>query len=321
MKTTTRVLELLSSTSTYLSGQQIADQLQLSRTAVWKAIKALQDKGYAIKSKAHVGYCYVDDNTLNETLINQNLNNSLDLDILLYDSLPSTNLKAKELSLDPTLKRPVVLIADQQTAGYGRYQRSFLSPKKTGIYLSILLDNDQVDFDPGLLTTATAIAVTRTLEKLFPITPSIKWVNDVLVDGKKICGILTEGIADLETQTLNQIVVGTGINFATPMTAFPPELHQRIGSLAPYLAKTSVSRNQFIAEYLNQFFDIYQNYATGNFMPEYRAHCELIGKQVTIEQGQKQFNAKVSDINDHGALVLADGRILSSGEITKIRKE
>ncbi|WOY88705.1 biotin--[acetyl-CoA-carboxylase] ligase [Ligilactobacillus murinus] len=320
MKTSERVLELLTRSETYLSGQELADRLQLTRAAIWKAIKQLKEAGYQIDSKPHVGYRYTDSDTLNQTAILQALSSDLDLDLQVFDSLPSTNLKAKELGLNTTLQTPLVVIADHQTAGYGRYQRDFISPKNTGIYLSILLANKSADFDPGLLTTATAIAVTRTLEKTLALKPTIKWVNDVLVDDKKICGILTEGIADLETQSLSQVVVGTGINFLTEISTFPPELQARVGTLAPYVKKNRLSRNRFIAIYLNEFFKIYQNYTTGSFMDEYRAHCELIGKHVTIQRPTGTLEAQVIDINDHGALVLKNGQVLNSGEVIKVRK-
>lgn len=320
MKTSERVLELLTRSETYLSGQELADRLQLTRAAIWKAIEQLRKAGYQIDSKPHVGYRYADSDTLNQTAILQALSLDLDLELQVFDSLPSTNLKAKELGLNTTSQTPLVVIADHQTAGYGRYHRDFISPKNTGIYLSILLANKSPDFDPGLLTTATAIAVTRTLEKTLALKPTIKWVNDVLVDDKKICGILTEGITDLETQSLSQVVVGTGINFLTEISTFPTELQARVGTLAPYVKKNRLSRNRFIATYLNEFFKIYQNYTTGSFMDEYRAHCDLIGKLVTIQRPTGTLEAQVIDINDHGALVLENGKVLNSGEVIKVRK-
>lgn len=320
MKTTQRVLELLTTTPSYLSGQEIADKLKLSRTAVWKAIKSLKEQGYDITSKPHVGYRYFENDTLNKTAILNALPADLELDLEIYATLPSTNLKAKELSLTAKNSRPLVIIADQQTAGYGRYQRPFVSPKDTGIYLSILLNNDQTDFDPGLLTTATAVCVTRTLKKLLNVEPTIKWVNDVLVDGKKVCGILTEGITDLETQALKQIIVGTGINFLTPLEAFSSELLERVGTLKEYVTQQKITRNQFIAEYLTQFFSLYQNYTDASFMVEYREASELIGKNVTLKRFNGQVEAKVLTIDDHGALVLDNGQTFNSGEVIKVRK-
>lgn len=318
MKNTDQILTLLSQHEDYFSGQELAKRLNISRTAVWKAVKSLQEQGHMIESRPHQGYRYLESNILNSARIKHYLAPQIDLDLLIFDSLPSTNLKAKELSLT-TSKRPLVVLADQQTAGYGRYSRQFISPKGTGIYLSLLLDNQRRDFDPGLLTTATAVALTRTLEQLLDLSPQIKWVNDIIVSDKKVCGILTEGITDLETRSLNQLVVGCGINFLTDPTTFTPELQKRAGSLRPYVLQAGISRNQFIAIFLNNFFTLYADYHTGAFMDEYRAHSNVIGHHVTITQGQKEFQAFVSDINAQGELVLQDGTHLASGEVTKIR--
>ncbi|MDE6377028.1 MAG: biotin--[acetyl-CoA-carboxylase] ligase, partial [Ligilactobacillus sp.] len=125
---------------------------------------------------------------------------------------------------------------------------------------------------------------------------------------------------DLETQSLSQVVVGTGINFLTEISTFPTELQAQVGTLAPYVKKNRLSRNRFIATYLNEFFKIYQNYTTGSFMDEYRAHCDLIGKHVTIQRPTGTLEAQVIDINDHGALVLENGKVLNSGEVIKVRK-
>ena len=129
MKTSERVLELLTRSETYLSGQELADRLQLTRAAIWKAIEQLRKAGYQIDSKPHVGYRYTDSDTLNQTAISQALSLDLDLELQVFDSLPSTNLKAKELGLNTTSQTPLVVIADHQTAGYGRYHRDFISPK------------------------------------------------------------------------------------------------------------------------------------------------------------------------------------------------
>ena len=182
-----------------------------------------------------------------------------------------------------------------------------------------MLDNDDPDFNPGLLTTATAIAVTRTIEKLVHARCEIKWVNDVLVDGKKIVGILTEGVADLETQLIKHVIVGTGINYLTDPSEFPEEIRQRAGSLRRYTLDSGVSRNAFIANYLNEFFSLYKNYKAASFMDEYRAHSNTIGKDVTINRSGQTSEGHVATIDNQGRLVLSSGETLSSGEVTKIR--
>jgi Biotin-(acetyl-CoA carboxylase) ligase len=188
MKTTDNVLKLLENNTLPISGQQIADNLHISRTAIWKAIKSLRENGYEIKSKPHVGYLLLDPPMLSEAFIRRNLTNKVPLKFELHDSLGSTNLRAKELGTLPQTNEPQIVISDQQTKGYGRYGRSFASPKQTGIYLSILLQNQQKHFDAGLLTTATATALCRAIEKKLGVKPGIKWVNDVLWKNKKSVG-------------------------------------------------------------------------------------------------------------------------------------
>lgn len=319
MKTSEKVLQLLLKKQAFLSGQELADELNVSRTAVWKAIQSLQEEGYQIESKPRIGYRYIEGLKLSEASIRRFLNPELDLDFEIYDTIDSTNNRCSQKAMDPETKTPLVVISDSQKAGHGRYGRPFASPVGGGIYISILLDNDDSDFNPGLLTTATAIAVTRTIEKLVHARCEIKWVNDVLVDGKKIVGILTEGVADLETQLIKHVIVGTGINYLTDPSEFPEEIRQRAGSLRRYTLDSGVSRNAFIANYLNEFFSLYKNYKAASFMDEYRAHSNTIGKDVTINRSGQTSEGHVATIDNQGRLVLSSGETLSSGEVTKIR--
>ena len=281
----------------YTSGEELSNKLNISRTAVWKAVKQLKEQGYEISSKTRKGYCLVDNGVLNTAFINKYLHTD-NLDLHVYETIGSTNSEAKNISSQRHSTEPLVIISDQQTAGYGRYGRKFESPKNTGIYMSILLENQhQNDLNPGLLTTAVAIAVSRTIKKLFHKDTEIKWVNDVLLDGKKICGILTEGALEV----------------------FPAELRERVGSLKELAEKYHISRNMFIACCLDEFFAIYRNYTSADFMDEYRKLSVVIGKGVRIKQGNKIITGVVSTIDDLGRIVLTDGQIFNSGEVTKIR--
>lgn len=321
MKTTEKVLKLLEGNTTHLSGQQLADTLHVSRTAIWKAIKTLQEDGNEIESKPHVGYLLLDPPMLSETFIKRNLTTKVPLKFELHDNLESTNTRAKELGALPQTKEPQIIISDQQTKGYGRYGRSFSSPKNTGIYLSILLQNEQKNFNAGLLTTATATALCRAIEKKLKIKPGIKWVNDVLWKNKKLSGILTEGITDMETGDLKQIVVGVGINYLTELKSFSPELQKRAISLRPAVLDKNMSRNAFIAAFLDEFFILYPDFSSASFIQDYRNYCTTLGKNVTITQGKQATMGTAQNITANGELVLSDGRIFSSGEITKVRSE
>ena len=317
MSTSSQLLKILGEKSQPVSGQELADQLNISRTAVWKAINNLKEAGYQITSQPRTGYFLEDNGYLDAGLISRYLPTNFNFPLEIHQTIDSTNIRAKQLANKPNLTTPYIIIANQQTKGYGRYGRNFTSPSQSGIYLSILLTNEQTEFNPGLLTTAVSLAMCRAIEKKLAASPKIKWVNDVIVDGKKVCGILTEGISNLETQSLSNIVVGAGINYLT--ADFPEEISQRAGSLRNYALKAKVSRNEFIATYLEEFFKLYQTYQTGDFMPEYRAHSNIIGKEVTITQSTKSFQGNVVTIDDDGAIVLADGRKFTSGEVTKIR--
>lgn len=320
MNNTQKVLKILSDSTNYLSGEKIANEVGISRTAVWKIVKNLQDLEYPIKSKMHSGYYYEDDNKLNEFIIKRNLVDNLkNVTFELHDSINSTNTRAKELSSIQTDSHPLIIISDQQTDGYGRYGRSFVSPSKTGIYMSILLKTQNEVLNPGLLTTATALAVARTIERNLGVTPQIKWVNDVLINQKKVVGILTEAVSDIESGSINQVIIGIGINYLSDLSIFPPEIQARIGTLQQYVNNAHLSRNFFIAELLNEFFELYSNYQSGDFIAEYKEKSYLIEKKVTVTQGMKEITGYVNDIDKKGRLVLHDGTILYSGEVTKVR--
>lgn len=319
MSTTEKLLHLLAQSNDYVSGQELANQLNVSRTAIWKAIKNLQDAGYTIVSKQKKGYRLSDNNKLNAALIKKYLAPTLtDIDFEVYQSLTSTNIYAKNQANNLVLKRPLVILAQQQTAGYGRHGRTFCSPQ-TGIYLSLVLNNPNPKFTPGLITTAAAVALVQTIEKKLQLSAQIKWVNDILIAQKKVCGILTEGIVDLENRSLKQIVLGCGINYLTDLNELPPEIQQRSGSLKEAALATKVSSNEFVATFLNEFFEIYRNYPTVNFMDNYRQHCCLINQIVTLSQATKEFKGVVVDINDQGELVLDNGQTFNSGEVIKVR--
>ncbi|KRL37714.1 biotin--[acetyl-CoA-carboxylase] ligase [Liquorilactobacillus uvarum] len=320
METNQLVLQKLSSSDQSISGEQLAQELSISRTAIWKAIKTLKQKGYQIESKPHVGYKYNDNGFLNEFVIRRYLSaeTNKNINFEIREKISSTNTRAKEISISSDKNLPLVIISNQQTGGYGRYGRAFSSPN-TGIYMSLLLKNSSSSLNPGLLTTATATAITRAIEKKLHVTPSIKWVNDVLVNGKKVVGILTEGIADIESRYIKQIVIGIGINYSTDVDSMPSELQQRAGSLLEFAKKYSVSRNEFIAAVLQEFFLLYPHYEEGTFLDEYRTHSAVLNKKVTITQGQHQYVGYVDQINRQGEIVLDDGTTLSSGEVTKIR--
>ena len=235
--------------------------------------------------------------------------------VIYLPEVDSTNLWAKH-NLDKF--GPIgAVYTTHQTAGRGRLGRSWLDAPHKGLYYTAVIRTDLVQ--PATLPLFASLAVCDALRERYRIDCQIKWPNDLLLNGKKIVGILTEGVADLETQLIKHVIVGTGINYLTDPSEFPEEIRQRAGSIRRYTLDSGVSRNAFIANYLNEFFSLYKNYKAASFMDEYRAHSNTIGKDVTINRSGQTSEGHVATIDNQGRLVLSSGETLSSGEVTKIR--
>lgn len=307
-----------------ISGQELADRLCVSRAAVWKAIKALESEGYGIDAVPGRGYRLRPDS---DRLSAEGIRLYLPPEyascaVEAVQEIDSTNRLAKQQALGPGPER-CLLAANYQTAGKGRLQKSFFSPVDTGLYFSLTLRRTlpYANFVP--VTMAAAVAVVRVLERLTAARPRIKWVNDILVDGKKAAGILTEAIGDLESGLVHAVVIGIGLNLRTPADAFPPELKELAASIFP---PASVTRNQLAGELAGEIFRL----ADALFGPdggacltalagEYRDKSAVLGREITWEQGGRRFAGTALDIDQTGALLVRtpEGqRILRAGEIS-----
>lgn len=306
----------------YLSGEALSEELGISRTAVWKAIRTLREEGYTIKAVTNRGYHLIHDEDviteegLREHLFTRYKNNRL----YIYDTLDSTNNRAKQLALE-NAPHGTTVIAMQQTAGKGRLGRSFFSPRE-GIYLSIII---KPTFDLSksvLVTAAAAVAVAQAIESVCGRQAQIKWVNDVYLDGKKICGILTEGITDFETGHIESLVIGIGVN--TSVKDFPDELRDTVGAV-----DGDYSRSALAAEIISRMLNFAENIESREFIQDYRKRSMVIGKNVTVYKGvysvapEKELEgmpAKVLGIDDDGGLevIYTDRKreTLTSGEIS-----
>lgn len=225
--------------------------------------------------------------------------------------LPSTNLTARELA-QAGAPEGTVVVAAAQTAGRGTRSRSFFSPQG-GVYMSIVLRPREAD--GCLITSCAAVAVARAIERLCPLTARIKWVNDLYVDGRKLCGILTEaGFAP--DNTLDYVVLGIGVNVAA--VTFPPEIADIATSLGN--EGIAVDRNALIAAILEEWETAYATIGNGAFLAESRARSCVLGRRVTVTRGNEQFEATATDINDRGHLLVrkddGDTITLLSGEVS-----
>ncbi|MCI8650492.1 MAG: biotin--[acetyl-CoA-carboxylase] ligase [Anaerotruncus sp.] len=303
----------------FLSGEQLAQELKVSRAAIWKAVNQLKKEGYPITAVTNRGYAL---DVRADILSEQGVRAALlpqynQLPIRVYKELASTNLQAKQLALKGAPNQLVVL-CDQQTEGRGRYERPFVSPEG-GIYMSVLLRPHPCIHEPVLLTIAAAVAVSEALEALCEETICIKWVNDLYCKGKKICGILTEAITDFESGAINEIVLGIGINYTTPSTAFSEELRSIAGSLYPN-GNPPVSRVRVVAEILNRLLPMWENLDQKQFLEKYRKRCYILGQEVVVLSAQESYPARALDIDIHGRLVVElpdhTRQVLRNGEIS-----
>ncbi len=298
-----------------VSGEQLANMLFCSRNAVWKAVKVLQNEGYAIEAVTKKGYCLSKENTI---LSPQSVEPYLEfpLRILTVPEVDSTNNELKKMA-EAGEPEGTVLVANRQTGGKGRMGRQFFSPGDSGLYMSVLLRPKLSAEDALLITTAAAVAVAKAIEALSGKKAGIKWVNDIFVDGKKVCGILTEAAVDFESGGLQYAVLGIGINVCPPTGGFPPAVRDVAGAV--FKNQIGDIKSRLCAGVLNHFFEIYQMLAEKRFMQEYQASSIVIGKRVTVVKGESEAQALVKGIDDNANLIVQydDGSVktLSSGEI------
>ncbi|WP_022779781.1 biotin--[acetyl-CoA-carboxylase] ligase [Butyrivibrio sp. AE3009] len=256
MSTSEKVLFILESNKDiYISGEEMAGQCSVSRNAVWKAIRDLREKGYEIEAISNKGYKLKGStDIISAEGILAGLPKELNgAEILVYDSLESTNDKAKELAMKGG-KHGTVIVAVTQTGGRGRQDHSFYSPEG-GLYMSIILKPEMLSStDSRAVTSFVGGAVISAIQELTGIESYIDGINDLYVEGKKICGILLEAGSEFDSNTLQWIVAGIGINFDSDISAFPKDVKERASSLfAP--GQATITKNALIARIIERILD------------------------------------------------------------------
>lgn len=320
MTTKEKLLALLEdSKGTFFSGEEIARTLQVSRAAVWKAVSALREDGYTIDAATNKGYRLSPDSDI---LSPQGIRRFLkpeyrDLDLTVLPTAPSTNALVREKA---NQGRPegCVIVACEQTDGRGRYGRQFFSPIDSGVYLSLLLRPTAYSPQQATcLTAAAAAAMCQAIEAVTGQQPGIKWVNDIFLHGKKVCGILTEAAVGLETGTLNYMVLGAGVNLYPPAEGFPEEIQPIAGSVLE--RSCPEAKNRLVGEFLNRFWDFYTHPECRTYLEDYRSRSLAIGQNVTVLSAGRAVSAYAYGIDDDFRLLVryenGDTEALSYGEI------
>lgn len=313
-----KLLELLKSNSGYLSGESIGTQLGVSRTAIWKYIKALRAQGYNIEAVTNKGYRLVsDDDVLSSIEVQLSLNTQLiGSKILCFDTVDSTNNKLRLLAMEGAVEGTTV-IADEQSGGKGRRGRAWSSPKGTGLWMSVLLKPDIAPQEASRITLVAGLSVCQGINNLLGISSGIKWPNDIIIDGKKVCGILTEMSAQIDN--VEFVVVGIGINVST--ADFPGELKEVAVSLMQATGK-KIKRSQVASAILTAFEENYGKYTQEGFLAvkaDYEKSCITLNKEVQVI-AKEGFAGRAVGINDDGELIVekAGGERVTvfSGEVS-----
>ena len=363
MSTKSTILQILSSSKggAAVSGEELAQQCGVSRAAVWKAVNALREEGFEITGTTNGGYVLDSSDVLTTETVSSAFNSTFPqfagARIEAFKEIDSTNIQAKRWlsecgslrnadgELTPAGKNysNAVIVAEKQTAGRGRSGRTFVSPARTGIYLTVIYAPKGGITDPAKITAFSAVAVCRAIKKLYDIQPSIKWINDIFYNGKKICGILTEGTTNFETGIIEAAVIGIGLNIEDNAEAFGGELSKVAGGLLGGTAAReggpnteagdtrptgapstrSVTRAQLAAQIAGETLQVLSEPAD-QVIAEYKDLSFIIGREVEvhtlIDSAQGIYKATAVDIDQNAALVvqLPDGtrRRLISGEVS-----
>ena len=315
------VLKLLREhTEEFLSGEAISRQAGVSRAAVWKAVEQLRQEGYGIESVPNRGYrlTRVTARLRPEELAEQFRDCRIGRELLCFDTIDSTNNELKRRAVSGTVDGTVIL-ADQQTGGRGRRGRSFVSPAGKGLYLSAALRPRCPLSEISTLTAWTAVALCDAVEAVCGVRPGIKWPNDLVLNRKKLCGILTEIGIEAESREVDYAVVGIGINCAR--VDLPPEVSAMSASLEAFTGQKP-DRARLAAALVRSLCELEQALFTEKdaWLREFAAHCITIGQDVKLVRGDDVTYAHADGIDEEAALLVTypDGTkaAVASGEVS-----
>ncbi len=315
-----RTLDILRSNKGYISGQDISEKLSISRTTVWKYINLLKDRGYRIDSVTNKGYKLVSSpDRLDYNELGVYLNTSyIGRKVIYYDSIESTNKEGKKIAVKSD--EGLVIIGEEQTQGRGRMGRGWVSPKGKGVWMTLVLKPKINPLDSRKISLIASAAVVKAMENL-GIEGQLKWPNDILINRKKIAGILTE--INCEIDLVNYILVGIGINVNLDKEDFPKDLQEKASSIKIELGK-KISRQKLVANILNEFEVLYDEFIEENNIKKSieinREKLVFLGENIRVIENGKEKISRAKALDDNGLLVIEnqDQSIekLFSGEIS-----
>jgi len=307
MNLDTQILTALrASTEEAVSGAELSQKLGVSRAAIWARIEDLRKLGYDIEASPHAGYRLrgaQDVLHAEDLLARRGLVDVIGRDIRVFQQTTSTNDVVEKLARDG-VKEGVVVFAEDQTSGRGSMGRKWVSPAGKGLWFSVLLRPQLRPQQATRLTIAAATAIRRGIATITGLAPDIKWPNDVLLDGKKVAGVLTEMKAEVDR--VHHVIIGVGININFVQNDFPSELRELATSLRIQLGQ-SVDRAEVALAVLRELDRDYGRVTQKPFTDiagEWADHCTSVGKQVCIKTGEREICGRAESLDDDGALML-----------------
>ncbi|VTS12818.1 bifunctional biotin--[acetyl-CoA-carboxylase] ligase/biotin operon repressor BirA [Streptococcus pseudoporcinus] len=307
MKTSEKIYTLLNESNQFVSGEVLADKMNLSRTSIWKAIKSLENQGLVIEKSKVKGYKLL----RGDLLLPNQISQAIGFPVTLTANSISTQKDAKD-SITANGQTPHLFLATNQKKAKGRMNRDFFTSNTGGIYMSLHLKPNVTYAQLNPYTLMVASSIVKAISRLTGIETQIKWVNDIYLGQKKIAGIITEAITSVETGLITDVIIGLGLNFDIP--SFPDEISSKAGSL--FQGNAPINRNQLIIEIWDLFFNI----PVKDHLKVYKEKSLVIDREISFLEKEQLVTARAIDITDQGHLVvqLADGQeqILRSGEIS-----
>lgn len=323
-----KILKILrQNKESYVSGEELCKLADISRAAIWKHMEKLRDEGYEIDAVPHLGYKLV---AVPDTLIPSEIKWKLKTkifgkEIISYKTVNSTNDVAYDLA-EKGMKEGTVILAEEQAKGKGRHGRHWISPSKGGIYMSFILRPQIAPNEIPRITLLVAVAVAQAIREAVSLEVLIKWPNDIISDGKKLCGILTEMKA--EQDRVDFVVVGIGINVNTPVKQLPKgassikeEFHRRGGNIKSTVSRLELTKK--VLEMLEEYYNILKEKGFEPVIDAWKDMSAMLGSRVKVVLPNRTFEGLAHDINPDGALVVRlDSGVLekvSSGDVVMIR--
>ena len=309
---------ILNSGADFVSGEELSKKLGISRTAIWKHINILREEGYDIESVNKKGYRLI--GSAKDLLNPQNIYHNLKTEIIgknviHLESVDSTNDYLKKIGND--VQEGTVVISEEQTKGKGRLGRNWQSKSKEGIWMSIILKPEIIPYKAPFITLIAGAAIVKALNNL-QVPAKVKWPNDIIINNKKVSGILTELSAEIER--INYVVVGIGMNVKN--LDFDKELEEKATSL--YKENYHLSRVEIVSQILYEFEKLYNDYIVNDYKEETIKICKeysaILNKDIYIIKGDEKELVKCVDISNNGNLIVRDGnnnvQEIFSGEVS-----